>query len=164
MKKHEMQQQLVQIGSGAHALALQMLGNRDDATDVVQDAIVKTLKKPGGYDARLGPLTPWFLRVVRNGCIDLIRRRRGGDGCIDDLCEPGPGPQEALELSQRDSELQAALSRLPADQRQIIVLRDYMDLSYAEIAAVLDVPQGTVMSKLHRSRLALRKELTDHDG
>jgi RNA polymerase sigma-70 factor (ECF subfamily) len=162
MKKHEMQQ-LLQLGNGAHALALQILGNADDATDVVQDAIVKALGKRGGYAAATGPLAPWFLRVVRNGCIDLIRRRRPGAAGLDDLTEPGPGPQEILELSQRDRELHAALSRLSAEQRQIIVLRDYMDLSYAQIAEVLDVPQGTVMSKLHRARLALRKELTS-DG
>ncbi len=162
MKKHEMQQ-LQQLGNGAHALALQILGNPDDATDVVQDAIVKTLGKRGGYDASTGPLAPWFLRVVRNGCIDLLRRRRPADSNIDVLSEPGPGPQEMLELSQRDRELHTALARLSAEQRQIIVLRDYMDLSYKEIADVLDVPQGTVMSKLHRARLALRKELTSDE-
>jgi RNA polymerase sigma-70 factor (ECF subfamily) len=162
MNTHDMQH-LLQLGNGAHALALQMLGNADDATDVVQDAIVKALRNRGGYDARTGPLAPWFLRVVRNGCIDLIRRRRPHDADIDALSEPGPGPQEMLELSQRDRELHAALARLSAEQRQIIVLRDYMDLSYAVIAEVLDVPQGTVMSKLHRARLALRKELTSDE-
>lgn len=163
MKKHEMQQQLIQLGNGAHALALQMLGNPDDATDVVQDAIVKTLRKSGGYDARIGPLAPWFLRVVHNGCIDLIRCRRPEGESTDQLSEPGPGPQEVLELSQRDRELQRALSRLSDAQRQIIVLRDYMDLSYAEIAGVLDIPAGTVMSKLHRARVALRTELSDYE-
>ena len=162
MNKHDMQQ-LLKLGNGAHALALQMLGNTDDATDVVQDAMVKTLGKHGGYNAAIGPLAPWFLRVVRNGCIDLIRRRRWHDADIDALSAPEPGPQEWLELSQRDRELHSALARLSPEQRQVIVLRDYMDLSYTEIADVLDVPQGTVMSKLHRARLALRKELTS-DG
>lgn len=156
-------QQLLELGNGAHALALQMLGNTDDATDVVQDAIVKTLRRTGGYDKRSGPLAPWFLRVVRNACIDLIRRRRPADNDIDTLSAPGLGPREMAELSQRDRELHAALASLSPEQRQILVLRDYMDLSYAEIAGVLDIPQGTVMSKLHRSRTALRKELTGHE-
>ena len=156
-------QQLLELGNGAHALALQMLGNTDDATDVVQDAIVKTLRRPGGYDARSGPLAPWFLRVVRNACIDLIRRRRPIDSDTGKLSDQGPGPLEALETSQRDAQLYSALSSLTDEQRQIIVLRDYMDLSYAQIADVLDIPQGTVMSKLHRSRIALRKELSDHE-
>lgn len=163
MNGHEMQTQLLQLGNGAHALALQLLGNTDDATDVVQDAIVKTLGPRGGYDPAVGPLAPWFLRVVRNGCIDLLRRRRPGSVDVAELSDPGPGPQAIAEVSQRDEELHAALGRLPAEQRQVIVLRDYMDLSYAEIATVLDVPAGTVMSKLHRARMALRKELTDDE-
>ena len=74
MKNHDMRQQLVQMGNGAHALAIQMLGNADDASDAVHDAIIKALKKPNAYDASTGPLTPWFLRVVRNHCIDLIKK------------------------------------------------------------------------------------------
>ena len=163
MKIHDMKQQLIELGNGAHALALQMLGNTDDATDAAHDAYVKVLRKPGSYDASTGPLTPWFLRVVRNQCIDLIRRRRPGDTSVEELSDPRPGPEASLELSQRDQELKLALARLPGGQREIIVLRDYLDLSYAEIADVLEIAQGTVMSKLHRARLALRKEL-DHHG
>jgi len=58
--------------------------------------------------------------------------------------------------------LQLALAKLTADQRQIIVLRDYMDLSYADIADVLEVAPGTVMSRLHRARMALKEELIQH--
>ncbi|MDX2427289.1 MAG: sigma-70 family RNA polymerase sigma factor [Xanthomonadales bacterium] len=157
-----MRNQLIQLGNGAHALALQMLGNTDDATDAVQDAFVKVLKKPGAYDANAGPLTPWFLRVVRNHCIDLIRRRRPEGANAVELSDPGPGPDSALEGAQRDQLLKHALARLSVEQRQIIVLRDYMDLSYAEIADVLEIAGGTVMSRLHRARMALKEELTSH--
>jgi len=163
MKNHEMRQQLVQLGNGAHALAIQMLGNADDATDAVHDAFVKALKQPDAYDARTGPLTPWFLRVVRNHCIDMIRRRRRGDVDVDDLSDPGPGPEALLETAQRDQALQQALSRLSSEQREMIVLRDYMDLSYAEIADVLLIAPGTVMSRLHRARMALKEELGSNE-
>ncbi len=162
MKKHDMRQQLVQLGNGAHALAAQMLGNPDDAADAVHDAFTKVLRKPEAYNANNGPLTPWFLRVVRNHCIDLIRRRRPGDVDVEELSEPGPGPERLLETAQRDRELQLALTRLSDTQRQIIVLRDYMDLSYAEIGGVLEIAPGTVMSRLHRARLALKEELARH--
>ena len=162
MKNNDMQQQLIQLGNGAHALALQMLGNTDDATDVVHDAFVKVLRKPSGYDAKTGSLTPWFLRIVRNQCIDLIRRRRPADVAVEELSDPGPGPEASLQASQRDQGLQLALASLSPGQRQIIVLRDYMDLSYSEIADVLEIAQGTVMSKLHRARMALREELGRH--
>lgn len=157
-----MRNQLAQLGNGAHALAFQLLGNTDDATDAVQDAIVKVLKKPGAYKAGTGPLTPWFLRVVRNTCIDLIRRRRPEDSDAMELNDPGPGPEGLLETEQRNRSLKQALAALPVNQRQIIVLRDYLDLSYAEVADVLGIANGTVMSRLHRARMALKEELTRH--
>ena len=162
MKKYNMQKQLIQLGNGAHAMATQMLGNTDDAADAVHDVFAKVLRKPEAYNENTGPLTPWFLRVLRNHCIDLIRRRRPGDVGVEDLREPGPGPESSLEIAQRDQELQFALTKLSVDQRQIIVLRDYMDLSYAEIADTLEIAPGTVMSRLHRARLALREELSHH--
>ena len=100
--------------------------------------------------------------MVRNQCIDLIRRRRPGTVDVDELSDPGPDPQGSLEITQRDQELQQALAKLSSGQRQIIVLRDYMDLSYAEIATILEIAQGTVMSRLHRARLALKEELIRH--
>jgi RNA polymerase sigma-70 factor (ECF subfamily) len=162
MKNQDMRNQLAQLGNGAHALALQMLGNTDDATDAVQDVFVKVLDRPGAYDANAGALTPWFLRVVRNHCIDLIRRRRPQNANGLELIDPGPGPEDSLEGLQRDQSLKHALARLSSEQRQIIVLRDYMDLSYAEIADVLEIAGGTVMSRLHRARMALKEELGRH--
>jgi RNA polymerase sigma-70 factor (ECF subfamily) len=159
-----MREELVQLGNGAHALAIQLLGNPDDAADAVQDAYTRTLQNPGAYDPVRGPLRPWFLRVVRNRCLDLIRRRRPTSDTVDQLDAPGPGPEEALEAAERDRELHAALARLGEAQREILVLRDYLDLSYAEIAAVLDIATGTVMSRLHRARLSLKEELNGHGG
>ena len=72
-----MRSELAQLGGGAHALATQILGNAGDAQDAVHDAFETVLGRPGAYDARKGPLKPWFLRVVRNRCIDMLRRRRG---------------------------------------------------------------------------------------
>ena len=162
MKNHDMRNQLAQLGNGAHALALQMLGNADDATDAVQDAFLKVLSRPGAYDPGAGPLAPWFLRVVRNHCIDLIRRRRPEDADTRELSDPGPGPEGSLEGAQRDQQINHALATLSVEQREIIVLRDYMDLSYAGIAKVLNIAPGTVMSRLHRARMALKEELTRH--
>lgn len=162
MKYDDMRQQLLQLGNGAHALALQMLGNTDDATDAVHDVFVKVLKRPDAYNASTGPLKPWFLRILRNHCIDLLRRQRPGDTGIAELADPGPGPERSLANAQRDEKLHRALAGLSAEQRQIVVLRDYMDLSYAEIADVLEIASGTVMSRLHRARMALKEELTSH--
>lgn len=159
-----MRQELVHLGNGAHALAIQILGNSEDAADAVHDAFATVLEKPGSYDGRKGPLKPWFLRVVRNRCIDVLRRRRPSGVDIDVLEAPGAMPDENLETGERDRHLQAALANIKPEQRQIVVLRDYLDLSYAEIAAVLDVAPGTVMSRLHRARLALKQQLEKEHG
>jgi RNA polymerase sigma-70 factor (ECF subfamily) len=158
-----MRSELAQIGGGAHALAIQILGNADDAQDAVHDAIAAALGNPGAYDARKGPLKPWFLRVVRNRCIDMLRRRRPESSMlVEELQSSARTPEEALEASQARSRVGHALASLPADRREIIVLRDYLDLSYAEIAEVLDIAPGTVMSRLHRARMALKEGL-DND-
>ena len=159
----DMRQELAQLGGGAHALAIQILGNADDAADAVHDALATALSKPDAYDAQQGPLKPWFMRVVRNRCIDMRRRRRSGTVPVEELADPAPGPEEALDAAQRGFAIQHALDSIPSDKREIVVLRDYLDLSYAEIAAVLGIAPGTVMSRLHRARLAL-KEALENDG
>lgn len=159
-----MQQELVQLGSGAHALAIQILGNRDDAADAVHDSFAKVLAQPTAFDRSKGPLKPWFLGVVRNRCLDLLRRRRTSEQPVEDLVDPGLDPEQQIENLQRDRDLARALASISSNKRQIVVLRDYLDLSYAEIADVLGIAPGTVMSRLHRARMALKEVLENHDG
>ena len=159
-----MRQELAQLGGGAHALATQILGNPDDAADAVQDAFATALREPAKYDASKGPLKPWFMRVVRNRCVDMLRRRRPTGVSPDVLADPRSGPEERLSTQQRSEGIRAALATISAEKREIIVLRDYMDLSYAEIADVLAIAPGTVMSRLHRARLALKEALESDDS
>ena len=158
-----MQQQLAQLGGGAHALATQILGNADDAADAVHDAYASVLSRPEAYDRSKGPLKPWFLRIVRNRCIDMRRRRRPGTDAVEEIADAAPNPEQALRISERARQVQAALATLAEDAREIVVLRDYLDLSYAEIADVLGIANGTVMSRLHRARLALKEALERHE-
>jgi RNA polymerase sigma-70 factor (ECF subfamily) len=159
----DMRQELAQLGGGAHALATQMLGNRDDAADAVHDAFTTVLARPDSYDARKGPLRPWFMRVVRNRCLDVLRRRRPETAAVDEVAHPGTGPEQAANDAQQAAGIRLALASISGDKREVIVLRDYMDMSYAEIADVLGIAPGTVMSRLHRARLAL-KEALDSDA
>ena len=162
MDIQDMRQELAQLGGGAHALAIQILGNVDDAADAVHDAFATALGQTAGFDETKGPLKPWFLRVVRNRCIDMVRRRRASDMPVEELVDSGVTPEEALIEHQRRSAIQGALLSIPCDKREIVVLRDYLDLSYAEIADVLSIAPGTVMSRLHRARLALKEALENH--
>jgi len=163
MKNDDMRHELAHLGNGAHALAVQILGNVDDAADAVQDAFAQALGRAHQYRPDRGPLRAWFLRIVRNRCIDLLRGRRPATDDTELLSDARPGPQEIVEHAERDRILQNALASLAAEQRQMIVLRDYMDLSYGEIADVLGIAAGTVMSRLHRARVALGRAYREYD-
>lgn len=158
-----MRQQLARLGGGAHALAIQILGNSEDAADAVHDAFAVVLARPDAYDARKGPLRPWFLKVVRNRCLDMLRRRRAPGPDPDELAARTVSPEQSAGEAERSTAIACALAALPADKREIVVLRDYLDLSYAEIADVLAIAPGTVMSRLHRARLALKEALKAYE-
>ena len=113
-----MRHELAQMGGGAHALAVQILGNADDAADAVHDAFETALAKPERYDSRNGPLRPWFLRVVRNRCIDKLRRRRGSDMPVEQLLDAGAAPDQAFAKAETAALVQAALRSISSDQRQ----------------------------------------------
>lgn len=159
-----MRNKLANLGSGAHALATQILGNADDAQDAVQDAFERVLRQPDSYKPAKGTLKSWFLTIVRNGCIDQLRGRKPTEHQVEDLVDAATLPEQVLLDSERDSNVRVALAELPSEQRQILVLRDYLDLSYNELASVMDIPKGTVMSRLHRARLALKKGLENYDS
>jgi len=152
-------------------LALQLLGNHDDALDVVQDSLLRFFKTLHRFDVRR-PLRPWLFRIVRNRVIDLHRRRQVRRHDSLDAAEEDDGPPLQLRDAAADPERDAARSQLRArlwstlralssKQREILVLRDYQDLSYAEIAETLNIPIGTVMSRLHGARKKLREILHD---
>ena len=156
----------------AYLLALQLMRNPDDALDVSQDAMLRFFStldriKPGR------PVRPWLYAIVRNRARDLMRRRpvRRPDPIAADDPEAGvelisaaPRPDADAERSELQRRVWRALALLSEDHREILVLRDYQDLSYEEIAAVLKIPMGTVMSRLHRARKALRDELSGGEG
>lgn len=157
----------------AYFLALQLLGNSDDAMDVAQDAMLRLFATLNRFDARR-PLRPWLYQIVRNRVVDLLRRRkiRRHDSldAVDDEGNPRHNPADLsidLDGDVSRSELRAriweTLRTLPHKQREILVLRDYQDMSYAEIAATLGIPMGTVMSRLHGARKGLREALRKLD-
>ncbi|MCC5854163.1 MAG: RNA polymerase sigma factor [Idiomarina sp.] len=150
---------------GALALARHMLGQADEAFDVTQGAILKTLDgKRLPTDERAQKV--WFYTVVRRACLDWLRHEQRFDRGAE-VTEVGAFTEqdadvELLSQQQRKNWMRSCLSALPRDQREILVLRDVNDLSYADIAEVLGIEQGTVMSRLHRARLALREKYLRH--
>lgn len=147
----------------AYNLARWLVRNSHDAEDVVQEAYIRAFKFFGGYQG--GNARSWILRIVRNAAYTFIEKRRPADLAeeFDETLHTGEkgqsDPEAALMQSAEGRVLQEALEALPVRFREVLILREIEGLSYKEIAAVADIPIGTVMSNLARSRAQLRERL-----
>ncbi len=125
-----------------------------------QEAFIKAYQARHRFDASR-PFYPWFYRILKNHCLNFVQRGRK-DVSIDDennhreLASGRPTALEDLESEERRRIVRAAVDRLADDHREIIVLKSFKELSYREIADVLEIPIGTVMSRLYYARQALR--------
>ena len=135
------------------------------AQDVAQEAMVRALRYFHAF--RGDEARPWLLRIVRNTWSDLRAQSGQADRPLDDVEDrpaDGPDPEQSALAGDRRRQVAAALAVLPVDSREILVLREIEDLSYKQIAAVIEVPIGTVMSRLARARERLAAELCDRLG
>lgn len=139
--------------------ALRWLRNPDEARDACQEAMTRAWAARGRYDPAR-PFYPWFYRILKNYCLDRIgSRAQRAARDVELLEQPSsnrPGAEEKVLEVERAGQLQSALTKLPDELREIIELRHFQDASYREIADILNVPQGTVMSRLYRARRTLR--------
>lgn len=147
---------------GAIALARSLLSSlpypQDRAKDIVQQAVAQLIERGAHLnDYRQA----WFFTVVRNACIDELRRQRRYSRDEQALASTTEleGPAEHALNQEQQQQVQHALQSLSFEQREILLLRDVNDLSYATIAHILSINAGTVMSRIHRARMALRKAL-----
>jgi RNA polymerase sigma-70 factor (ECF subfamily) len=135
------------------------------AQDVAQEAMLRALRYFHAF--RGDEAKPWLLRIVRNTWTDMRAKSGAGDRPleeIEDRAADGPDPEQSALAGDRRRHIAAALAALPAEAREILVLREVEDCSYKHIAAVLDLPIGTVMSRLARAREKLAAELADRVG
>jgi RNA polymerase sigma-70 factor (ECF subfamily) len=150
----------------AYGIALGLTGNHDDAMDAAQRAFVKIMHALPRF--RVGePFFPWLYRIVRNCALNQRRdeRRHRGDVPLEWVTRPDAGPTalEAATAEELRERLWDGIQRLPDEQREVFLLYHFQGLKYREIAAALDVPLGTVMSRLYNARLRLR-ELLEKEG
>jgi RNA polymerase sigma-70 factor (ECF subfamily) len=154
----------------AFKLATTIVNNQSDAHDIIQDAAAIALSHKAAPKIDTDDFKPWFYKIVRNKSIDRLRsiqreqKRIDNDisDDIDSLASPycdGQNPERQLVAQQQKSLINDALLRLRVQQREIVMLRDFHDFSYAHIAAILDIAPGSVMSRLHRARQALKEAL-----
>jgi RNA polymerase sigma factor (sigma-70 family) len=150
--------------AAAYNFARWLLNDPNDAEDAVQEATMKAIRNYSSY--RGGDLKSWFLAIVRSTCMNVLRsRNRRFDHEADDqelLAEiPArtPGPDEIMERKEEAERLREAIGSLPPTWRELLILREFEQMSYGELAVVADVPIGTVMSRLSRARERLREIL-----
>jgi len=156
----------------AYAVAFRVTGRHEDALDVVQDAFIKAFDGLPDFQRESGFKT-WLLRICTNRALDLLRARKvrlansidagpDDDGHGDSgIAASEPGPDSGLEQSETAERIRLAVEQLPPQQRAVFALFAAGELSYGEIAAALDVPIGTVMSRLYHARRRLHELLGD---
>ena len=146
----------------AHNFARWLVRNSHDAEDIVQESFLKAFKALDTF--RGGDARVWMLSIVRNTAMNFLRGRKP-DATVDwsvqrEPQDRAPDPERGLLDQSRREQVRRAISQLPPEFREAIVLREIEELSYKEIASVLNIPIGTVMSRLSRARNLLLVELS----
>jgi len=148
-------------------LAVAMMGNNEDAEDALQEAFIKTYDALHRFDLRR-PFGPWFFQILRNQCRDMLRSRKAKFKveAIDEKLEQRPadgerGPERAHQRNAARETLWKGLERIGTEHREILVLKELEGFRYNEIAQILEIPEGTVASRLYHARHALREALVD---
>ncbi len=150
-------------------LVLRMLGNRAEAEDVAQDVFVTVFKSIESFRGE-SKISTWLYRIAMNQCqnrIKYLSRRPTvrSDVLVESSTAPqAAGPEAQLRGRQLEGLVQEAIAELDEEHRMLIVLRDIEELAYQEICSITGLPEGTVKSRLHRARLALREHVKKRGG
>lgn len=150
---------------GAFRYCAGMLGSPDDAMDVVQEAFLVAFKGIRRVDPERG-FAGWFHGILRHLCLATLRHRRAelNPDLLTRIADSRPSPESETAATERRAVVARCLTRLTPVQREAIVLREFEGLAYAEMAERLEVPIGTVMSRLYEARRALARELRAQPG
>ncbi len=150
-------------GRRIYYAAYSFLHNVDDAADIVQEVFLRAYKNIRSFDTTR-PIYPWLYRIARNLCINMVKRASHRDKALpeEDLVASNlPDPESEMLRNEEIGELRRALAKLPEKQREIVELKTFQDCSYAEMAEILDIPIGTVMSRLYAARMKLKEMLME---
>jgi RNA polymerase sigma-70 factor (ECF subfamily) len=151
-----------------YALCRRLTGAHQSADDLAQETFIKAYYALGRFDVQW-PLYPWLRRIALNTGLNYLKARKRERPLLEGtlgarrtpFSAPADGPEERLERAEFEARFERALASLPADQRSVFVLRFHESMSYEEISRTLDLPIGTVMSRLNRARQKLKGLLTD---
>lgn len=139
--------------------------NGDDAADIAQETFVRAFRSISRFDDTR-PFFPWLYRITRNLCLNRIERVGKRETAVPDydtIADGHAGPEATLVANEERNRVRAAVAQLPEQHRRIIELNHFEECSYREISEILDIPIGTVMSRLYHARKKLR-ELLEREG
>ncbi len=165
-------------GDKVFSLIYRMLGNRQEAEDVAQDVFITVFKTIESFRGE-AKFSTWLLRIAANHSKNRIKHlaRRPTEGVDpEDVSQvrqsadrPAPpvqaqidAPDKLMEAAEMEAHVQRAIEALDEDQRLLVVLRDVEEMSYQEIGEITGLPEGTIKSRLHRARTAIKEELDKH--
>jgi RNA polymerase sigma-70 factor (ECF subfamily) len=157
---------LVSHMDAAYNLARYLMRNEAEAEDVVQSAYLRAISHFASF--RGGDERAWLLTIVRNSCYDRMREKvasvkeAGFDEGLHSGGKQSPDPETALLLTERTELVKKSLAELPTESREVLVLRELEELTYREIATIVGIPMGTVMSRLSRARERLQEILSGY--
>ena len=142
-------------------------GFAQDVEDIAQEIFLKVFRHLQSFDPERGvKLTTWVFSIARNHCFDILKRRKATPASLDNCPEPEASRQQRPSASVLNWELgqkiEDAIWSLRPSDRRVFVLREYKGLGYEAIAELTGMPEGTVKSKLHRAKTALRQELAPY--
>lgn len=145
-----------------YRFAYRMLGSREQAEDIAQEAFVRMAGQKT-YQLEGEAARRWLFVVARNLCLDVFRRdthrQETNNGRVLPETIEIASPLDEVASQERSEWVRRAIESLPWDQREVLLLREYHHMSYADLAAVLDCPEGTIRSRLARARAALKLRL-----
>ena len=152
-----------------YAVALRMCGNREDAQDCLQEAMLRVYRAIGGFKGQ-SSFSTWVYRITMNTCLDELRRKKNRQSTsLDSLLDMGWSPSDDTNAPEKQairSELRRNLNRaiqeLPEEMRSAVVLRDIQGFSYEEIAHMLEINVGTIKSRISRGREKLREKMKEN--
>jgi RNA polymerase sigma-70 factor, ECF subfamily len=166
-------------GDKVFSLVYRMLGNRAEAEDIAQEVFITVFKTIDGFRGE-AKFSTWLLRIAANQCKNrikyLARRATDPEGLDEGAAAAAPhlaaqmapltgqidGPDAIMEAAELDGLMQQGIAALDEEQRLLVVLRDVEEMSYQEIGEITGLPEGTIKSRLHRARMAIKEWLDKH--
>lgn len=172
MERSEFEQLALEQLDAVYRMALQLARHPDEASDLVQETYLRAIRAASRFEERGGGIRSWLFTILHNVFYSRAEKKGRAPALVDEFYEaderepaPGDAPPAwdlaSLDWEHVDGRLKKAIDNLPEDQREPLLLWGVGGMKYREIARIMDVPIGTVMSRLHRARATLARELEE---